>query len=182
MSNRELFILAQTTRALNPKVIFEIGTYNGLTTAVFMLNSGPDTEVVSLDLPLVSDGDAAVLGADQHLIHTRQLGSVPRNLGLRGYTQLLSDSIFFDPTPYLGSVDLGLIDGAHDLAHVRNDTLKMLQMMSPRGMIFWHDYGGKSELGPLSLYLESLGKRCPLYRIPDTNLAWARSTELKKII
>src|SRR5436853_164165 len=51
MSFGELGIIARVTKALKPKTIFEIGTYNGLTTAVFLLNSDPDAQVLTLDLP-----------------------------------------------------------------------------------------------------------------------------------
>jgi Methyltransferase domain len=182
MSFQELVILARTTRAMNPKTIFEVGTYNGLSTAVFLLNASSDARIFTLDLPLDAGGTQGSLPADKSLIATRPLASVPQALGLHGYHQLLCDSMAFDPSPYLGSVDLGLIDGAHDLLHVHNDTVKMVRMMSENGVIFWHDYGGRVLLGPLTSYLESLGKQCPLYRIPDTNFAWALAQPLKKVV
>jgi hypothetical protein len=85
----------------------------------------------------------------------------------------------FDPTPYADTVDLGLVDAAHDLVHVQNDTIKMAEMMSDRGLVFWHDYGGKGVLRPLASYLERLAKSCPLYRIRNTSLAWGPARELK---
>jgi hypothetical protein len=182
MSFQELVILARTTRAMNPKTIFEVGTYNGLSTAVFLLNASSDARIFTLDLPLDAGDTQGSLPADKSLIATRSLASVPQALGLHGYHQLLCDSMAFDPSPYLGSVDLGLIDGAHDLLHVHNDTVKMVRMMSENGVIFWHDYGGRVLLGPLTSYLESLGKQCPLYRIPDTNFAWATAQPLKKLL
>jgi hypothetical protein len=182
MSFQELVILARATRAMNPKTIFEFGTYNGLSTAVFLLNAGSDTRVFTLDLPLDAEGAAGSLTADKGLIATRSLAAVPQALGLRGYHQLLCDSMAFDPSPYVDSVDLGLVDGAHDLVHVQNDTVKMARMMSENGVIFWHDYGGRGMLGPLTSYLEGLGKKCPLYRIPDTNFAWAPAQPLKKLV
>src|SRR5947207_15339437 len=48
MSFTELAILARTTKTLKPNAIFEMGSYNGLTTAVFLLNSLPDARVFSL--------------------------------------------------------------------------------------------------------------------------------------
>ena len=182
MNFEELVVLARTTKALAPKTIFEFGTYNGLTTAVFMLNAGPDARVFTLDLPDLRERSSAALEADQYLIDTRRLGAVPRSLGLPGYTQLLCDSLSFDTTPYLNTVDLGLIDAAHDLVHVRNDTIKMAQLMRQGGIVFWHDYGGRGLLGPLTTYLEDLGRRCPLYRVADTNFAWAPARELKQVL
>ena len=43
-------MLARATRVLRPKTIFEMGTYNGLTTAVFELNSEPNSRILTLDL------------------------------------------------------------------------------------------------------------------------------------
>ena len=54
-----------------------------------------------------------------------------------------------------------------------------LLLMTNDGILFWHDYGGKGSLRPLAKYLEGLAKRCPLYRVPGTTLAWAPARELK---
>jgi len=179
MSFDELVMLARATRVLRPKTIFEMGTYNGLTTAVFVLNSEPNSRILTLDLPPAESENRPALASDQELVASRRLLSIPRALGLSRYTQLMCDSMRFDPSPYADSVDLGLIDAAHDLDHVQNDTRKMARMMSESGIVFWHDYGGKGALRPLASYLEGLAKRCPLYRIPGTTLAWCSARELK---
>jgi len=182
MSFSELVILARITKVLRPRTVFEIGTYNGLTTAVFMLNSDPEAHIVTLDLPTAATPSGEYIPSDSDLIARRDLGSVPRALGLIRYTQLLCDSMSFDPTPYIDSVDLGLVDGAHDLVHVQNDTLKMARMVSECGIVFWHDYGGKGEFCSLTCYLDALGKRAPIYRIPDTALAWAAGGDLRRVV
>lgn len=182
MSFNELVILARVTKALRPGTVFEMGTYNGLGTAVFILNSDPGARVLTLDLPPDTEDCQAHIPSDRDLVASRHLASVPRALGLHGYSQLLCDSMSFDPSPYLDSVDLGLIDAAHDVVHVENDTVKMAKMMCSRGIVFWHDYGGKGKLRPLASYLEGLATRCPLYRIADTSLAWAPALELKKTV
>jgi hypothetical protein len=46
----EVLVLATVTRLLQPKKIFEIGTYRGLTTCAFILNA-PARSVYSIDLP-----------------------------------------------------------------------------------------------------------------------------------
>ena len=164
MAFDELVYLARAVRVLKPTTIFEIGTYNGLTTAVFILNSEPTARIFTLDLPPDSS-TTSVLSGDGSLVASRQLLSTTKALGLSRYTQLLCDSMQFDPTPFAGTVDIGLIDAAHDLPHVENDTIKMAQMMAPSGMMFWHDYGGKGMLRPLASYLENLAKKRPLYHI-----------------
>lgn len=179
MSFAELVVLARVTKTLSPKTVFEMGTYNGLTTAVFILNTDPEARIFTLDLPVESLAAQASLTTDQELVKDRNLGLVPQALGLGRYTQLLADSMTFDPSPYLDSVDLGFVDAAHDLEHVRNDTIKMARMMNQHGMIFWHDYGGKGTFRPLTEYLEGLARLCPIYRVPETSLAWAPALDLK---
>lgn len=180
MSFAELVILARTTKTRKPNAIFEIGSCDGLTTAVFILNSPPDSRILSLDLPSDAARDRVSLESDKDLVAGRRLGSVPSALGLNRYTQLLCDSMAFDPAPYLNSIDLGLVDAAHDPEHAENDTIKMAKMMTEEGMLFWHDYGGKGAFRPLAAYLETLSKRGPIYRIPETSLAWAYAKDLKQ--
>lgn len=182
MSFSELVILARTTKTRKPGAIFEMGSYDGLTTAVFILNSPPGTRILSLDLPPEASKGGSSLESDNDLVVARHLGSVPRALGLNCYTQLLCDSMAFDATPYVNSIDLGLVDAAHDAEHVKNDTIKMAKMMTDEGMVFWHDYGGNSAFRPLADYLETLAERRPIYRIPETSLAWAYAKDLKQAV
>jgi hypothetical protein len=147
-----------------------------------MLNSPPEARILSLDLPPEASKGGGSLESDDDLVAARRLGSVPRALGLDRYTQLLCDSMAFDPSPYANSVDLGLVDAAHDAEHVKNDSIKMAKMMTDEGMVFWHDYGGKGTFRPLAIYLESLAKLQPIYRIPETSLAWAYAKDLKKAV
>lgn len=181
MAFDELVYLARAVKVLKPRTIFEMGTYKGLTTAVFMLNSEPTAKIFTLDLP-PGTSETAELPSDGSLVASRQLLSTTKALGLSHYTQLLCDSMQFDPTPYFETVDMGLIDAAHDLLHVQNDTIKMAQMVTPNGVVFWHDYGGKGMLRPLASYLENLAKKRPLYHIFGTTLAWGGASDLKVAI
>jgi hypothetical protein len=182
MSFAELMILARVTKTRAPRTVFEMGSYNGLTTAVFLLNAPADSKVYSLDLPPQSVADEEDIYSDKDLVESRQLGAVPKAIGLNHYTQLLCDSMKFDPAPFSNSIELGLVDAAHDVKHVRNDTIKMASMMTGDGLVFWHDYGGKGILRPLANYLEGLGRHGSLFRIPETSLAWAHAKDLKKAL
>jgi hypothetical protein len=179
----ELFVLGATTAVLKPKRVFEIGTFEGRTTSVFILNAPASADVLTLDLPADSDANAANIDSDVTLIKERKLGKVLRGLGLDSrYRQLLDDSLAFDPAPYAGSVELGFIDGAHARHYVENDTRKMAVMMADRGLVFWHDYGGKGRFRELTEYLNSLGSTIQIYRVAETTLAWAPASELKRLI
>ena len=178
MSFAELVTLARVTKTRRPRTIFEMGSYDGLTTAVFLLNAPGDAQIYSLDLPPQSNADDNELATDKDLVAARQVGAIPKSLGLEKYTQLFCDSMQFDPAPFRGSIELGLVDAAHDVKHASNDTIKMAEMLTDDGIVFWHDYGGKGSMRPLASY------HCPhpLYRIPETTLAWAFAKDLKRAI
>lgn len=182
----ELLILATVTRVLKPKKIFEFGTYMGRTTSVFIINAPRDAIILTLDLPPECDTtDYMVdtyIDTDLDLINRRKLGAYLYEIDLEGrYQQILCDSLQFDPSPHHGSVELGFIDGAHAIPYVKNDTLKMATMLAERGLVFWHDYGGKGRFRPLARYLESLAETIPIYRVYDTTLAWACASDLRKL-
>jgi len=50
------------------------------------------------------------------------------------------DSTKFDISAYRGKAEFIFIDGGHDAPVVTSDTLKALEMVTPDGMIVWHDY------------------------------------------
>lgn len=183
----ELLYLANVTKVLKPKKIFEIGTYTGRTTSIFIMNAPADAVVVTLDLPPEADienhNSGDYINTDINLVKRRKLARYVFELGLQSrYQQVLCDSMSFDPTPHKGSVELGFIDGAHSYEYVKNDTEKVAEMMSERGLVMWHDYGGKGRFKPLSDYLESLSQEIPIYRVPETSLAWAAARDLRRLV
>jgi hypothetical protein len=182
----ELLYLATAAKVLRPRKVFEIGTFSGRTTSIFAFNSPPDADIITLDLPPQSALDAsqhkAYIDTDVSLVQNRKLASYIHDLNLGDRCQQVwCDSLEFDPTTHLETVELGFIDGAHALQYVRNDTMKMARMAADRGLVFWHDYGGKGRFGPLTQYLESLAEQIPVYRVPDTTLAWAAAPDLRQL-
>jgi hypothetical protein len=178
---REILTLAAVTKLLQPSRVFEIGTYNGRTTAVFILNSSPGCEVFTLDLPPDARSVQGYLSSDIELVQDRRPEAFLKRAGLtHRYRQIYCDSMVFSPEPFRDSVELGFIDGAHAEEFVRNDTLKMAVMMSNRGFVFWHDYGGRGSFRPLSRYLETLP--IEVYRVPGTSLAWTTASEIKRLL
>jgi|SRR5450432_90104 len=176
----EVLLLAAVTRLLQPKRIFEIGTFRGRTTAVFILNASPSCEVFTLDLPLDPGTLVGYLPTDIDLVKVRNAEDYLQRAGLTGrYQQIYCDSMAFDPEPFRDTVDLGFIDGAHAEEFVRNDTMKMAIMMSSRGYVFWHDYGGVGSFRPLAQYLENLP--IEIYRVPSTTLAWTTGAQIKRL-
>jgi methyltransferase family protein len=181
----ELVVLASVARSLQPVKVFEIGTFMGRTTSVFILNA-PDARVYSVDLPPDAGSDGlrgkGYIDTDARLVDRRRVGSflIEAGLGDR-YTQLLCDSRNLDPSPHAASVELAFIDGAHALEYVRSDTEKMATMMADRGLVFWHDYGGKGRFHDLTTYLEGLAGRIDIYGVRGTTLAWAPGRQLRML-
>jgi hypothetical protein len=180
----ELVHLAAVARLLRPRVVFEIGTFTGLTTSLFILNAAEGARVISVDLPPDADADNEdYIGFDNELVKIRKVGHYAAQLGLRDrYEQWFCDSMTLDPTPLAGQVELGFIDGAHALPYVVNDTRKMGVMIADHGMVLWHDYGGVGEFRPLAKYLERLADYAPVWRIPATTTAWCMGRDLKKAL
>jgi hypothetical protein len=178
----EIVVLASITRLLRPSRVFEIGTFAGRTTSVFILNAPAEAEIITLDLPDDAQPPPAVLDTDAALVSSRRVGRFLREHQLeRRCRQILADSLAFDPRPYAGTVELGFIDGAHSRRYVENDTRKMAAMMAERGLVFWHDYGGIGRFGGLTAYLEELAARIPVYRVAGTTLAWAPASEVRQL-
>ena len=180
----ELLCLANVTKVLRPRKIFEIGTFSGRTTSVLIMNAPRDAVVITLDLPPETQvpSDPSYIDTDIDLVRTRPLARYIHELGLESRCQqILSDSMEFDPMPHEGTVEFGFIDGAHSHEYVKNDTEKMLRMITDRSLVMWHDYGGKGRFRPLSEYLHSLAKRVPIYRVPHTSLAWAAGHDLRRL-
>jgi hypothetical protein len=176
----EILTLAAIAKVRKPRRVFEIGTYNGKTTSVFLLNTPEESQVFTLDLPPSGGVAENYLPSDVELVNNRRTDDflVPFRSSER-YHQLYCDSKLFDPEPFRDSIDLGFIDGAHTRDFVQNDTEKMAIMMAPDGLVLWHDYGGKGSFRPLADYLESLP--CAMCRITGTSLAWTTGAEIKKL-
>jgi predicted O-methyltransferase YrrM len=130
----EFTMLGEIARIERPHTAFEIGTFDGRTTA-FMAEACEElTQIYTLDLPAedsrISDPQA----------HSKTIGKHFRD---RNYanriSQLWGDSLTFDYSPYFGKIDLAFIDAVHDRTHVRSDTQSMLKCVRPGGIIAWHD-------------------------------------------
>jgi predicted O-methyltransferase YrrM len=120
VSTYELMILNSLVQRQKPKLIIEFGTFDGRTAMNFAANA-PAAKIVTIDFapqPRVFDGKP-----------------IARNIECK-----FGDSTKFDITPYRGKADFIFVDGGHDAPVATSDTLKALEMVSPDGVIVWHDY------------------------------------------
>jgi predicted O-methyltransferase YrrM len=133
--------LAALIQKVGAKRIFEFGTYKGVSTTQLALNLPNDGMIYTLDLP--EDHPAYMLSIPK--AEERQIAAetgkgvlIPQELRDK-VTFLRSDSASFDTTPYLNSMDLVFVDGAHSYEYVKNDTEKGWEMLRSGGIIAWHD-------------------------------------------
>ncbi len=110
--------------ARRPAKILEIGTYRGLTTLNLALNA-PLAEVHTVDITDTWGSYYYAARPEVTNIH-----------------QHYGDTSSFNFGDKVGdAIDLCLIDGRHDYEQVRNDTMKVLPLMSDDGILLWDDYG-----------------------------------------
>ena len=141
----EAQVLASLVSYLNPKTIFEIGTYTGFSTLHLKYNASPETVIYTLDLP--QDKSSIVLRNDLNEAH-RDIKNINLNEqrhfhidnDRKAIVELFGDSRTFDFSPYYGKTDFLFIDANHSYAYVKSDTENALKMVSAHGAILWHDY------------------------------------------
>lgn len=123
----ELVALAYLMQVLRPRRIFELGTFIGRTTRLLALNSPPEAQILTLDLP--RDRVTHDIGVDFR--NTPEAAKI---------TQLQGDSRSFDYSPWQGQCDFIWVDACHDYPFVVQDTKAALRLRTAGGWIAWHDY------------------------------------------
>lgn len=165
----DLFFLSLMVKTLKPKIIFEIGTFDGVSAVHFALNSSdPKTLIYTLDLPPTNEIKFSELEWD--FLKERRPGYFIERYQTTAVRQLFGNSMNFDFSPYYGQVDLMFIDGNHNAEYVRHDTAEALKMVRPGGVIVWHDfYGMPGE--DVSDVIVQFARKYPIFRIKNTCLA-----------
>ncbi len=161
-------------QAIQPKLVFEIGTDHGYTTAHMALNTSVDCEIYTLDLPpdvspLLPTTFMDDLNIRKYKQRKRYMWEQP-NIAPKIH-RLFGDSAVFDYSPYHGRVDLFFIDGAHSYEYVRSDTLNALKCCHCGSAIVWHDFGRVGVNG-VSRWLVEFSNQHPVYSIPGGSLAF----------
>lgn len=167
------FLLGSIAKALKPKRIFEIGTFRGVSTLTFALNTSDDCEIVTLDLPQESTAnDTATLSAgDREWV---ALARDSAGIAFRGTSQaarirqVFANSMTFDAAAEVGQVDLCFVDGGHSYDCIRIDTENALRIVKPGGLIIWDDYAWFMD--SVCRYLDELSAKMPLRRIANSQL------------
>jgi predicted O-methyltransferase YrrM len=139
MPEHELLVLGAIAKYLKPSYIIEFGTFTGASTLALAMNSPGNAKVVTVDI------DPSERTVHQHGLG---VGLLEFNVGMHfkltnwesKIEQRFSNSASFDLPEWIGRVDLFFIDADHTYEFVRRDTEKAKSMLSPNGVIVWHDY------------------------------------------
>lgn len=170
----ELAILAVITREVQPRNVFEIGTYRGRTALNFALNSPVECRVCTMDLPPAQRDEfkRSTHTADAALIEASATGVDYRGkTGAEKIVQLFGDSTSYDFSPYRNQMDIVFVDGAHHLAAVMSDTRNALEMIRPGGWIIWHDFANYGDYNDVTRGILCLLPADEIIQVAHTQLA-----------
>lgn len=155
---------------INPKGVFEIGSFNGMTSLQIALNTPDDCTSYTLDLP--PDVDISGMSEiDTYMFRKHYKPNAPKRYEgtpvENKIVQLYSDSRDFDFSEYYGKIDLVLIDGGHDYETKKSDTENALKLIGDHGVILWDNY---DDIGCpyVTKYLGELD--LPIRHLKGTNL------------
>jgi predicted O-methyltransferase YrrM len=144
VTEKELVILARIVAWRKPMALFEIGTFDGRTTANLAANSPAGSRVITLDLPAESLTalSTALDPRETHYVEKSESGARYRKTFVETkITALHGDSFTFDFSPYAGSLDFVFVDASHAFEYVMSDSINALGMLRPDGgTIVWHDF------------------------------------------
>ena len=159
----ERSVLGAIAHVVEPKTIFEFGTYSGSTTTLLFDACGAEAEVHTLDLP------------NDRLI---EAGIDPKTIGhcidrddkyASKIKQYREDSRKFDFGSFAGRVDLVYIDASHEFDDVLNDSRNAIRMLSPKGVIVWDDY--HTACMPVAEAIDAIAEEISVSRVSSTRLA-----------
>jgi predicted O-methyltransferase YrrM len=140
----ELEVLDHLVAQQAPKIIFEVGTFDGRTTINLAANAPTGATVYTIDLPRsqINDARFALDQFDRKFIDKDASGArfVKADEASK-IVQLYGDTATFDFSPWYDLVDFVFVDASHSAPYVRNDTEVAFKLIGSRaGLIVWHDY------------------------------------------
>jgi len=172
----ELVVLCAICKYLQPKRVFEFGTFKGNSTLHLALNSPDGCEIFTIDLPPRSRK------CTRYLIEIGPITGEPFTVGelYHGSTiefkikQLYGDSADFDYSQFQHCMDLVFVDGNHQYDNVKSDSENAFNMLSAQGKVIWHDHTNLPEHAGVVKYLNELSNCMQLFKIAGTCLviAW----------
>lgn len=134
---RDAESLSTVIANLKPKIALEIGTSNGMGTALMAVNS-PLSKIYTINIPPeeIISGEGGRLTTIA--LEREKIGAVYRARGLSNIEQIYANTATWIPN--IGNINFVYIDGCHDEEFVYNDSKKILKHMSSGDFILWHDF------------------------------------------
>jgi predicted O-methyltransferase YrrM len=168
---QDLAALAALARKKCPRRVFEIGTFEGLTSVLFVRNSLSEVFVHTLDLPHDKEVQRTQRSYTTHGVgwsYKYESGRLIDVFGVRQQVRtLFGDSALFDFAPFRDQIDLFFVDGAHSEDYVALDSCHAFECLAPDGWVVWHDC-----LNPHVLRaLKEIAQTVTVLHIRGTNLA-----------
>jgi hypothetical protein len=174
-----LLFLVRTAIALQARVVFEVGTYNGLTALTFGLNL-PQATIHTLDLAPMQEPTLRLFPTDELHLPTAAPRLYEGRPEAPRIIQHIDDSAHFDFSALHGSVDLTYIDGSHSFEYVKNDSNHAFRMASNCSAIVWDDY--RRTTPDVARYLHTL-PATGMYRVQGSRLVvWFSPTALSRLL
>jgi SAM-dependent methyltransferase len=171
----ETWVLCNLAR--DARQIFELGTGTGKTTYLLAANMPANGRVVTLTLKPENlaeykpeggdDANAEFSATHESRFADFFFSGTPEE---RKIVQLFGDSKDFDESRYAGQFDLVFVDGSHARSYVENDSRKALRIVSPGGVVIWHDYRGTRRTRGVFEALNALADDLPLVHLKDTSM------------
>jgi hypothetical protein len=163
-----LMFLASLAKAIKARVIFEIGTYNGIT-ALTLARNIPGATVHTLDLPPGAYPALPVFHTDPAHFDNFARRVYEGEPEEHRIVQHFGDSANFDFSPYQHTCQVVYVDGAHSYEYVANDTRVAFRLVEVEEVaaIVWDDYW--RHIPDIPRFLNSLEKH-NLFRVPNSRL------------
>src|SRR5438874_1943073 len=124
--------LAAAVAVMKPRVVFEIGTFDGNTTRRLAEAAPADAVVYTIDLPEEAFNATQSPDAFSGCRVGERYADSPARAKIK---QLRADAAKFDFSPYYGLVDFVFVDAAHDYPHGLLDSRTALKLVRPGGTI-----------------------------------------------
>ena len=164
---RDYEALAAVALHVQPRRIFEIGTYLGVTSD-FFLELLPACTVVSI---AYVNPESTLTGAvsNNSDLAREKIGYRVHASRRNRYTQLYGNShelVSGDLIEQFGCFDLVFVDGDHSRSGVAQDTVLAETILSASGAICWHDANPKEKYLDVRVFLE---QELPLDAIATTD-------------
>lgn len=157
---------------LRPRRVLEIGTAAGHMTANLTAFTPPDAVVYSIGVVAEDQPRSGTAQQDYEVPRRDQFAKFVNHFGTAHKAMLVTaDSRGYD-FARLAPLDLAFVDGGHDLATARSDSLGAYAALRPGGVLVWHDVPSPTPWVEVEAAIESVAFPEPVYKVAGTQVAF----------